>query len=115
GPGLKAANDVQVVAPRGQHDDRDVAAAAQPPAYLEAVKSREHHVEHHDVRGGVAEVAQRRLAVLGGPHAVAEPAQSQLQALPGGQIVLDEQYGCHHQPLCPRYAPACPDYTAPVS
>ena len=66
----------QVVAPCGQHDDRDVAAAAQPAAYLEAVQSREHDVEHHDVRGGVAEVAKRRLTGLGGAHPVAETAQS---------------------------------------
>src|SRR5207249_1076390 len=102
GPGLQAPDDVQVVAPGGQHDDRDVAAAAQPAAYLEAVKSREHHVEHDDVRGGVAEVAKRRLTGLGGAHHVAETAQSQLQALPGGRIVLDQQYGCHHLPLCRR-------------
>jgi hypothetical protein len=36
----------------------------------------EHHVEHHDVRGGVAEVAKRRLTGLGGAHPVAETAQS---------------------------------------
>ncbi len=74
GSGLKAAHDVQVVAPRGQHDDRDVATAAQPPAHLETVQSWEHHVEHHDVGGGVLEVAKRRLTGLGGAHPVAETA-----------------------------------------
>jgi hypothetical protein len=35
-------------------------------------------------------------------HSVAETAQGQLQTLPGGRIVLDQQYGCHHLPLCRR-------------
>lgn len=81
---------------------------SQPSAYLEAVQSRKHHVEHHDVRGAVAEVAKRRLTGLGGTHPVAETAQSQLQAMPGGRIVLDQQYGSHHLPLCRRACAAQP-------
>src|SRR5262245_47245888 len=89
GPGLQAPHDVQVVAPCRQHDDRDIAVAAQPTAYLEAVQPWEHHVEHYDVGRGIADVAKRRLTGPSGMHTVAETAQGQLQALPGSWIVLD--------------------------
>jgi hypothetical protein len=60
----------------------------------ERVDSRElpwqHHIEHHDIHGGLAGAAERRLTGFGEAHLVAEAAQRQLQALPGGWIVLDQ-------------------------
>jgi hypothetical protein len=82
-------DDVEIVAAGGQHDDRGIAAAAQPTAYLEAVEARQHHIEYHDIHGGLADAIQRRLTGFGEAHLIAEAAQSQFQDLPGGWIVLD--------------------------
>jgi hypothetical protein len=89
GPGLQAHHDVKIIPPRGQHDDRDITAAPQPPAHLETVQPRQHHIEHHDVHRGLADAAQRRLTGFGEAHLIPETAQGQLQALPGSRIILN--------------------------
>src|SRR5262249_58525529 len=96
GPGLQAAHDVEVITAGGQHDDRHVAAAAHPPADLEAVHPGQHHVEHHDVHRVLADALQRCLPGLGGAHLIAAAAPGPPPAPPGRPTRP------HQQPPRPR-------------
>jgi hypothetical protein len=102
GSGFQAPHDVKVIAARSQHDDRDIAVAAQPSAHLEAVQPRQHHIKHDDVHRRLADPVKRRLTGRGGMHTITETAQSQLQTLPGTRIVLDQQHGSHRLTICRR-------------
>ena len=54
---------VELVVPRRQHDDRDGALRAQPPAHLEPVDAGKHDVEHDEVDRLLAEPPERLVAV----------------------------------------------------
>ena len=60
--GLQTADDVQVPAASGQHDDRHLAGTPQPPGHLQAVQAGQHHVQQDHVGRGGAETIERRLA-----------------------------------------------------
>ena len=75
GAELEAEHLVELVVARGEHDDRDGALGAQPPADLEAVDSRQHDVEHDEVDLLLAEASQRLLAVTRLDDAVAVPLE----------------------------------------
>jgi hypothetical protein len=65
GTGIEARDTVGDGIARGQHQDRHTGPRAQPPADLDAVESRQHHVQHHEVgrliaRGGEREGTVRR-------------------------------------------------------
>ena len=60
---LQAENLVELLAASREHDDRDVALAAQPLADLEPVEARQHHVENDEVDRLLVELPKRLLAV----------------------------------------------------
>ena len=66
-----------------QHDDRHRAAAAQPPADLEAVEPREHEVEHDEIERLLLEALQRLAAVGGLDDVVALLAKRDTTAASG--------------------------------
>ena len=75
GAELEAEHLVDLLGPRGEHDDRDRAARPDLAAHLEAVHPREHQVEHDQVEVVLAQAVERLLAVEGGHHVVALLAQ----------------------------------------
>ena len=63
GAGLEAEDHVDRVGLRGQHDDRRAALRADRAAHVDPGHARQHEVEQHDVRLGLAERLQRARAV----------------------------------------------------
>jgi hypothetical protein len=90
GPGFQARHDVDVVVARGEHDDRQVAHRADPPAHLEPVDPRQHQVEHDHLRR--RQPLQPLLAGLHGVHDVTLPGQRQLEPVAHRAVVLDQQH-----------------------
>ena len=74
---------------------------AQPPAGLEAVEARQHHVEHDRVVVGRGDHAQRLLAV--GRDVDDQPLEAQAAADRGGHphVVLDDEHP-HAPIIAPR-------------
>ena len=73
-PSLQPRLDRVRLAPRGgEHDDRRAAAAAraQPAQHLDAVEPRHRHVEQHELRLALVDLAQRVDAAARGADAVA--------------------------------------------
>ena len=64
---------------------------AQPPADLEPVELRQHHVEHDEVEPLLGEALQRLAAVEGRHHLVAVLAQRVGEQRLDGLLVVDEQ------------------------
>ena len=59
GTGVQAGDAVGDGVAGGQHQDRDVRSGAQPPAHLDAVDARQHHVEDDEVGWLVARFDER--------------------------------------------------------
>jgi hypothetical protein len=85
---------VDLIALRGQHDDRHLAARAHPPADLDPVQLGEHQVEHDEVEALFAESAQRLLAVVGRNHLISVSAQRIGEQCLHCPLVVDEQDPC---------------------
>ena len=99
GPGLQADHDVERVAARGQHDDRDRRFAADLAGDLQAVEAGEHHVEQDEVGPLRPESRQPVAAVGRGDDAEAGPAQAERRDLADRRVVLDQQdASVHGQP-----------------
>ncbi len=95
GARFEADDHVEVVPPRGQHDDRDLAGLADPAADLHPVDPGQHEVEQDQFRAEGAHQGEAALAGVGGAHLVAAAAQAQAHSLPDGRVVLDQQYAWH--------------------
>ena len=93
GAAVEAGDAVLDRVARGEHQHgRPDAVGAQPPADLEAVDAREHHVEHDRVVVGGARHPQRVLALdrdVGEHPLVAQAAPDQAREL---DLVLDDQH-----------------------
>ena len=109
GAGLEPGHHVVGVGPGGDHDDRDVAVAADRPADLEAVDAREHDVDQHDVGGVAVERVEGVLAVVGlldGPALVLE---GHLDRGADAFVVFDGQDAGTHRPIVPDRGPEMAD------
>ena len=95
GAGLQPDHHVDVVAARGQQDDRQLVGAPDAPAHLEAVDAGQHHIQHDQVRPLLAQQLQAVLARRRGGHAVALAGQGELQGRADGVVVLDQQQERH--------------------
>ncbi len=95
GAGLQPDHHVDVVAARGQQDDRQLVGPADPPADLETVDSGQHDVEHDQIRPLLAQQLETVLTARSGRHAVPLAGQGELQGRTDGVVVLDQQQGRH--------------------
>ena len=99
GAAVEAGDAVLDRVARGQHQHgRPDAGAAQPPAGLEAVEARQHHVEHDRVVGVRLRHPERVLAVrrhVGGEPLAGQPAPDQARH---PQVVLDDQHAHAQNP-----------------
>ena len=95
GAGLQPDHDVDVVAARGQQDDRQLVGAPDAAAHLEAVDAGQHHVQHDQVRPLLAQQFQAVLARRRGGHAVALARQDEFEGRADGVVVLDQQQERH--------------------
>ncbi len=92
GAGLQAEDDVDVVAARGEHDDRDLLGGADAAADLEAAHVGQHQVEQHQVGAEALQGRQPGPAVGRGLHLVAATAQGEGDTFPYGPVVLDQKH-----------------------
>ncbi len=95
GAGLQSHDHVEVVAARGEHDDRQLAGLADAAAHLDAVHPRQHEVEQDEFGPELRQRGQSRLARPDGPHLVPAPTQPQLDPFPYGGVVFDQQHARH--------------------
>ena len=101
GPRLEAGDPVGQVVPGGQHDDRRVAAGAQPPADLQPVHAWQHPVEHDDVGPELLGDADRARTVDADPRLEALVGQADAHEIGDRAVVLDDQRPrplLHHRP-----------------
>ena len=91
GPHLEAEDLVDLVVLGGEHDDRHLAAAAQPPADLDPVELRQHDVEHDQVEALLGEAVERLAAVERGDDLVAVLAQGIGEQRLDRLLVVDQQ------------------------
>src|SRR3954470_18989907 len=82
---------VEAVA-RGEHQDRDVTATAQPARDLDAIELRQTEVEHDCVGLEHRRLLERRDAVLGELHVVALESQRAAQRAGDLDVVLDYKH-----------------------
>ncbi len=98
--GLEPANAVRHLIERRDHDDRHVLrrrVALQPPADLEAVHVRHHHVEKHDVDLAVLADFKRLGAAMRDQHLEIFGQQTRFQQLHIGRHVVDYKDSRGHQ------------------
>jgi len=96
GAQLEADDLVDVLAPRGQHEDRQrgcLRRGAQPPAHLETVHPRQHHVEQHHVEAAAAQRGQAALPVADDRHVDLVAAEVLGHHRGQARIVLDQERG----------------------
>ncbi len=65
GTGFESDDDIDGVGAGREHDDRHRRGSADRPAHLEAVETRQHHVEQDEIEGLGREPIQAGLAVGG--------------------------------------------------
>jgi hypothetical protein len=93
GAELEAEHLVELLAARGQHDDRDVALTAKSLADLEPVEAGKHDVEHDEVDVVLLELPERLFAVARLDDRVAVPLERIRQKRLDRLLVVDEQDG----------------------
>ncbi len=93
GADLEPDDLVDVLVARGQHQDRDVGALADPAADLHAVDVREHEVEHDERRLARLGLGERGRAVGGRPHRVAGVLEVERDEGGDRGLVLDHEHG----------------------
>ena len=64
GAKLQAANAIVFLAARREHDDRRASSVTQQSAQLEAVLSRQHHVQHDQIRRELPRLGDGEIAVV---------------------------------------------------
>ena len=91
GAALQTGDAVFRVAPRGEHEDRDIGFAAHEGGQNEAVFARHHYVEHQPVEGEALhqDAGFRRVGRRGHPESVF--AQEALQQAAQPRVVVDHQ------------------------
>ena len=86
---------VDVVAFRGQHDDRHVfVAAAQPPADRQTVLARQHEVEDHEIVALARELPVHLGRIRHGAHAVTLLAEVAIEQIAQPRVVVDDEDFC---------------------
>src|SRR4029453_653369 len=93
GAELEPEHLVELVVPRGQHDDRHGALRTQPLADLEPVELRQHQVENDEVDRLGRELRERPPAGTGRTHANPVPFERVRKNLLNGVLVVDEEDG----------------------
>src|SRR3954447_6890933 len=76
----------------GEHEDRDVAAVAQPARHLDAVEARQAEVEHNGVGLEHRRLLERGHSVLGQLHVIALEPQRATQRPRNLGVVLDYEH-----------------------
>ena len=86
-----------LLAARREHDDRRALRAAQQAAELEAVRSRQHDIEHDEVRREIPCGRDREIAVVHGLDV--ETFEHQVVREHAGQadVVLDDENASLHR------------------
>ena len=99
---LKPLDALVLLAPGGEHDQRQVAShRAQPSAHLEPSDAGQHEVEDHEVDRRTGEALDRRLPVCHGLHEMPAPREVARNGVPHRRVVLDEQDPHHGARLGP--------------
>ncbi len=75
GPHFQAHDAIHGVAPGRKHDDRRAAVFPQTPCQTQAVLSRQHDVQQHEVHGLAGQMLPHGLAITGPDRLVAVLAQ----------------------------------------
>ena len=92
GADLEADDLVDVLVARGQHQDRHVGAAAQPPADLDPVDVGQHQVEDDQRRAAGPRLRQRVVAGRGHLHVVARVLEVERDERRDRGFVLDDEH-----------------------
>ena len=95
GTELEANDLVDLGVARRQHQDRHVTLAPDPPADLEPVNVRQHHVEDDDLGPILAERLKSALAILGGEHFKAFLSKRVAEGMTQIRVVVDDQQSRH--------------------
>ncbi len=95
GAELEADDAVGLLAAGGEHDHRQVALRPDPAAEREPVRSRQHHVEHDQVRRGALDQRAGGLAVPGLERVVALTLQVASDDVADDRLVVDDQHRRH--------------------
>jgi hypothetical protein len=92
---LETVDLVGLLAPRGQHEDREVLEVRLPPdraADGNAVEARQHHVEHDQIERLGARLLKAAQAIPGRRCSQAFEAEVQQHQLADVRIVLDDEH-----------------------
>ena len=98
---LESEDAVDLVAARGQHDDRDVGLSAQIAGDVESGLARKHDVENDKIRLHLGEDELAARGVARGVDLVAGLRQGVVDDLEDRLLVIDDQYAFdRHGPPC---------------
>ena len=95
GAELEADDAVGLLASRGQHDHRQVAARADPPAQREAVGARQHHVEDDELRRGPLDQLAGGVPVAGDEGVEPVALEVADDDVTHDRLVVDDENGGH--------------------
>ena len=99
GTRLEATHPVLRLVERGDHDHGNVLGGRvllDPPAHLDAVDPRHHHVEQHDVGAGALHRLQRVGTIHGGDDLEIFGRELRLEQPDIGEDVVDDEDACRH-------------------
>src|SRR3954453_204669 len=97
GAEIEPDDPVRLLPPRRQQDHGKRRAASNPAAELEAVDSREHHVQHDQVYGLLLQHRSRRRAVVGLERRMPFPLQVAHDHFADDRLVVDYEDGGHRR------------------
>lgn len=95
GARLQSDDDVEVVTPGGEHDDRELAVLPDPAAHLDAVDPGQHQVQQEQIGLELREGGEPGLTGGGRTHLVAAAAQPEFDPFADGGVVFYEQHAWH--------------------
>jgi len=96
GANLQPHHAVRLVSPRGEHEDRNAALAADATDDFQAVDAGHHDVEEHGIECPDAQQLEPLQAIRGADHRDAVLLQERLQEFLEPAVVIDEQHPDGH-------------------
>ena len=86
---LESGDNIECVRARSEHHDRDAGFRANTAAYFNAVTTRQHHIEQHDVRFAVTEYRKRKITIGAKDRLKSFGAQDDSQHLGQCCVIID--------------------------
>ena len=87
---------IQLPAPSGEKNDREIVLRLQFPQGFQSIHARQTNVEHHKIGRGMKDLSERVLGIRRRMDLIASLLQMERQAAAHERVVIHKQYGARH-------------------